>query len=30
MTTEGNTAQGLGWVDLEMEINDQIVYLLSM
>ena len=26
MTTEGNTAQGLGWVDLEsMEINDQIV-----
>ena len=24
-TTEGNTAQGLGWVDLEMEINDQIV-----
>ena len=25
MTTEGNTAQGLGWVDLEIEINDQIV-----
>ena len=26
MTTEGSTAQGLGWVDLEsMEINDQIV-----